>query len=147
MQHNEALKLERELKEDFERNDAAVMNRLRAAVKEFLFEEASRLTGKIVRDEGKIKELIRIHAYVQILKVLIENPKSFGPKDLKEILKSGEAEVALLPATNDPLSAIQAMSGLSAAEKANYTRVIMGRFENEKMIEVEERVRRELSGG
>lgn len=110
-------KLEVELNKDLLNQDAAVRARVRDLVKAFLLDEIREVTGKRVKHEDEILELVRINAHRAILQQLIEKPSSFTPKDLKELLKSGETDEPVGKVL-DPITAMANDSRLDPAEKA-----------------------------
>lgn len=140
MTKRELLQLEKDLRGDLVDSDEAVMARVRDLVRKFLLHEAGKLAGTRVKDEAEILDLIQIHARVELLRKLIQNPTGFNQKDMKELFKSiGDAkgENALSKPTN-PLSLIAGLD-VSDDQKAKLTEATLEILKNN--------MRRELQGG
>jgi len=86
--------LERDLTSDLVHSDQAVLERTRKLVKEFLMHEAGKLAQTHVKDEAQIVELLRLHARVNLLRALTDNPRGFSLKDQKELFKSIGEEIS-----------------------------------------------------
>lgn len=134
------LQLEKDLRGDLVDSDEAVMARVRDLVRKFLLHEAGKLAGTRVKDEAEILDLIQIHARVELLRKLIQNPTGFNQKDMKELFKSigdTKGENALSKPTN-PLSLIAGLD-VSDDQKAKLTEATLEILKNN--------MRRELQGG
>ena len=119
MIRDDRLGLERELQQDFDNLDAAATHRLDEKVEQYLHHRVKLMTGKDTRTEADILALIHLHSRVALLEAVIDRPKSFNLKEMKELFRSSlivEQNDAAERTKNDPVRAI-ANLGLGDDEK------------------------------
>ncbi len=117
MNKADMVQLERDLTGDLVHQDKAILERVRKLVREFLLHEAGLIANARPKDEKAVLELIGLHARVNLLRTLIENPKAIPPKDLKELMNDGRVAAESDGKKVDPLSMVNALD-IPAAEKA-----------------------------
>jgi len=112
--------LEKELKRDYAALDEAATSRLDQLVEEYLHHRVKLLTGVHTRSEADILRLLHLHSRVALLEAVIDRPKSFNLKEMKELFRSTlivEQNDAVERHKSDPARAI-AQLDISDAEKA-----------------------------
>jgi hypothetical protein len=112
--------LERALREDFENLGPAEENRLDELITQYLHHRAKQLTGATTKTERDILDLIHLHTRVALLEQVIDKPKQFNLKDMKELFRSTlivEQNDAAERSKGDPLRAIAALN-VSDEERA-----------------------------
>ena len=108
MIRDERLGLEKELQQDFDNLDAAVTNRLDDLVERYLHHRVKLLTGANTRTEADILALIHLHSRVALLEAVIDRPKSFNLKEMKELFRS-----TLIVEANDAAEKGKLLAGLT----------------------------------
>lgn len=111
--------LETQLRQDYGALEAAAISRLDEAVEAYLHHKAKLLTGVHTRTEADILALIHLHSRVALLEAVIDRPKSFNLKEMKELFRSTlivEANDAAERDKGNPIKAI-ANLGLGDDEK------------------------------
>lgn len=86
MEAPELRKLERELNQDWE--EPGRFERLDALVQDYLMHRVGDLAGQRVKGEADLLKLIHSYSRVELIRALIQNPKSFNLKELKELFRS-----------------------------------------------------------
>lgn len=80
-------KLERELSEDYKDIEPAKESRLDLLVREYLLHKATLLADAKIRNEQEVLSLIHLHSRVALLQAVIERPKQFNLKEMKELFR------------------------------------------------------------
>ena len=83
---DELRRLERELGRDWE--EPGRTERLDGMVQEYLMHRAGDLAGARVKGEADLLKLIHTYSRVELIRQLIQNPKGFNMKDMKELFRS-----------------------------------------------------------
>lgn len=112
--------LERELGRDFRALDEAATARLDDLVEQYLHHRVKLLTGAHTRGEADILRLLHLHSRVALLEAVIDRPKSFNLKEMKELFRSTlivEQNDAVERGKDSPARAIAQLE-ISDAEKA-----------------------------
>lgn len=116
--------LEKDLGRDLVDTDQAVRERLRKQVREFLLHEASLLSDTRVKNADQITDLIQLYARVNLLKELIERPKSFNLKDQKDLLKSVDVIKGVIEPAKNPMNLISELD-ISGPQKAQLVEAVI----------------------
>lgn len=80
-------RLERELSEDYKDIEPAKESRLDLLVREYLLHKATLLADAKIRNEQEVLSLIHLHSRVALLQAVIERPKQFNLKEMKELFR------------------------------------------------------------
>lgn len=80
-------RLERELSEDYKDIEPAKESRLDLLVREYLLHKATLLADTKIRNEQEVLSLIHLHSRVALLHAVIERPKQFNLKEMKELFR------------------------------------------------------------
>jgi hypothetical protein len=115
VRNRELVKLESDLLADIETIDPAIRSRLRERIREFIMWDIRSLPGcERVKDRKDIMSTIQTHGEADLLRRLVEKPREFSTKEMKELWRGTLLVEPVAPsgksAATDPLAFLEELN-------------------------------------